>query len=397
MKIDQVKNSRELIPLKWPRYEIPHLTIETNMICNIACRSCYNLHKNYVKPLAELKQEIVMAVQKRNLETITLLGGEPTLHPQLVEIIRYIKRKKLICQMLTNGIVFLRDKDDIMLDKLIRAGLNRILLHIDNGQRHIHPDIEAARDALFSKFEQKQIFFSLSMTIYKDDQGSIPDVIRHYSHYKYFDGILALLDRDVRALSSVNPASNCKPELDPEYLAIQHDLQIEPTAYIPASLDDKYISWLMYFYYINIKSGVTFAISPKVNRLFRKVHRWLTGHHVFALTVNPNFFMISFLLTCIIELLMHPGKMSALYNLMKQSSGLKALRFQYLCIQSGPVYNADKKEVQLCYHCPDATIRNGKLTPVCVADQINPLPGGWRPDQISQTLFKTVYQHLQEI
>ncbi len=397
MKTDQIKNNSDLKPLKWAQSEIPHLTIETNMTCNIACHSCYNLHKNYVKPLSEIKREIDLAMQKRNLETITLLGGEPTLHPQLVEIVQYIKSKKLICQMLTNGIIFLQDKDDILLNKLIQAGLNRILLHIDNGQRHIHADIEQSRELLFNKFEQKQIFFSLSVTIYKNDQGYIPMVIRRYAHFSYFDGILALLDRDAHSLSSDHPDSNSRPELDYEYLSIQHELQIEPTAYIPASLDDKYISWLMYFYYINTQSGLALAIAPKVNRLFRKLYRWLMGHHIFALTVKPKYFMISFLFTCIMEILVHPGKFATIYKLCRRSSGLRALRFHYLCIQSGPVYNSEKKEVQLCYHCPDATIRNGKLTPVCVADLINPLQKGLGQHQISQPLFNTVYQHLAEI
>ena len=397
MKVNQIKNSGDLKPLKWSHHEIPHLTIETNMTCNIACRSCYNLYKNYTKPLQEIKQEINLALQKRNLETITLLGGEPTLHPQLPEIIRYIKSKKLICQMLTNGIVFLHDKDDFLLNELIRAGLNRILLHIDNGQRHIHPDIEAVRNILFTKFEQKQIYFSLSMTIYKDDQGSLPMVIKRYAHYKYFDGILALLNRDAHVLSIDHPASNSRPELDIEYHSIQDGLQIEPTAYIPSSLDDKYISWLMYFYYINTQSGVSFSISPSVNRLFRKLYRWLVGRQVFAVTVNPKYFLLGFILTCIGELLLHPGKFVGIYNIIKYCSGFQALRFHYLCLQSGPVYNSEKKEVQLCYHCPDATIRNGKLTPVCVADQINPLQKGLGQHPVFEPLFNTVYRHLAEI
>ena len=40
------------------------------------------------------------------------------------------------------------------------------------------------------------------------------------------------------------------------------------------------------------------------------------------------------------------------------------------------IYNENSVEkgiLQFCYHCPDATIRNGKLIPVCVADFISPL------------------------
>ena len=153
----------------------------------------------------------------------------------------------------------------------------------------------------------------------------------------------------------------------------------------------------MYFYYINIKSGFTLEISPVVNRLFRKIYRWLSGRQVFAMTLSPKFFMISFLSTCIFEIILNPGKLGKIIRLIRNSVGFKGLRFHYICIQSGPVFNTEKNQIQLCYHCPDATIRNGKLTPVCVADQINPLSASPGRDQISQSLFNTVYQHVEEI
>jgi hypothetical protein len=46
--------------------------------------------------------------------------------------------------------------------------------------------------------------------------------------------------------------------------------------------------------------------------------------------------------------------------------------------------------VEICYHCPDATIRNGVLVPVCLADWLPPPGdgGGAIPD--------AVYRHLVE-
>jgi len=56
-------------------------------------------------------------MQKRNLQTITFIGGEPTLHPDLPRIIKYIKEKKLLCQLLTNGLLFLQDAEDKLLSR----------------------------------------------------------------------------------------------------------------------------------------------------------------------------------------------------------------------------------------------------------------------------------------
>ncbi len=397
MKVTDIKRGINLKPLKLSVRETPHLTIETNLTCNIRCRGCYNLYKTYIKPLFQIKSEIDLALQKRNLETITLLGGEPTLHPDLVEIIRYAKSKKVICEMLTNGVVFLKDRNERLLDEIIQAGLDRIVLHVDVGQSHIHDDINKVRHILFKKFEKRKIFFSLSTTIYHDNKGEIPSLMREYSRYRYFDGILSILEINTpnNFFKDFVPGKN--PRLFYEYKHISEELRVEPSAYIPSSLDDDYISWLMFFYYINTKTRETMDISPEYNRLFRKIYRFFMGRHVFGITSSPWLFPFSFLVTCLAETLLHPKKIFVIRKLLTKSRWLRDLRFHYILIQRGPEFNHEKNQVQMCYHCPDATIRNGKLTPVCAADLINPLRDEATKKEINEELYKTIYAHLEQI
>ena len=54
----------------------------------------------YSKPMALIKAEIDQISQARQLESMTLLGGEPTLHPELPEIIRYISQKGILPALL---------------------------------------------------------------------------------------------------------------------------------------------------------------------------------------------------------------------------------------------------------------------------------------------------------
>ena len=125
MDLGQITVSEYLRPLKISLPSIPHITIETNQTCNLHCKTCYNIYQDTIKSLDEIKSEIDLALTKRNLETITLIGGEPTLHPDLPEIIRYIRSKRLICQLLTNGIVF--RKEPSLINEYKQAGLDRIL------------------------------------------------------------------------------------------------------------------------------------------------------------------------------------------------------------------------------------------------------------------------------
>lgn len=397
MKVSDIKGRINLKPLKLSVRETPHLTIETNLTCNIRCRGCYNLSKTYVKPLSQIKSEIDLALQKRNLETITLLGGEPTLHPDLVEVIRYTKRKKVICEMLTNGIVFLKDKGERLLDEIIQAGLNRIVLHVDVGQSHIHEDINKVRHTLFKKFEKRKVFFSLSTTVYHNNEGEIPSLIKEYSRYRYFDGILSILEMDTPHNFFADYVPGMNPQLYYEYRRISKELRVEPSAYIPSSLDDDYISWLMFFYYINTKTQETMDVSPEYNRLFRKIYRFCAKRHVFGTTSNPWLFPFSFLLTCLVEIQLHPKKILIIRKLLRKSRWMRDLRFHYILIQRGPEFNHEKNQVQMCYHCPDATIRNGKLTPVCAADLINPLGDDITHKEIPEELYQAIYTHLEQI
>lgn len=79
-----------------------NVTIELLNYCNSACIHCY-----LESPLPhENKLEHVMRVIDQAIEAgamqITLTGGEPLLHPNIVEIIKYIKSKGVAVNLLTS-------------------------------------------------------------------------------------------------------------------------------------------------------------------------------------------------------------------------------------------------------------------------------------------------------
>src|SRR6056297_2863464 len=113
---------------------VPHLTIETNMTCNFHCKICYNLNTTYVKDLEEVYNEIDIGISKRRVDTMTIMGGEPTLYPELCKVISYISSKNIFCQLLTNGYLIYTEGGEQFLDNLVKAGLNRIIFHVDLGQ-----------------------------------------------------------------------------------------------------------------------------------------------------------------------------------------------------------------------------------------------------------------------
>ena len=97
-------------------------------------------------------------------------------------------------------------------------------------------------------------------------------------------------------------------------------------------------------------------------------------------------------LTALAELAVHPGKIARLWRLLRRAELGRALRLHYIIVQQAPSLDGGG-EVGICYHCPDATIRNGELTPVCIADRINPLVEG---APVDEALRRTVFAHLRE-
>jgi len=377
-------------PLKYSAREVPHATIETNRTCNLGCQTCYTLDRKSIKSLTLVKEEIDLALKKRALQTITILGGEPTLYPGLEDVIAYIKSRGLFCQLLSNGLVLLEDQGDELLDRLARRGLDRILLHIDSGQRHVHKDPGAARRVLFSKCEERRLHFSLSVTIYNEDQGRMPGLIEEISGYRYFDGILAVLARDP------NPPGFERAELSAEYSSLADRLGLRPTAYVPSNLSDADVRWVIYFYFINAETNKTFSCSPGLDRAFRRTFHFLHRRELFATRWNPALSRLGFFLAGLFETIHSPRRVGEAARVWRGSHGGQAIRFHYIVIQRPPEVHPETGQLVFCYRCPDATVRNGRLAPVCVADHISPLAGVGSFSSCGEAWAPEIYRHLGE-
>jgi len=88
-------------PLKF--LNIAHGVIEITHACNISCVGCYSPNTDIFKPLDAIFREIDFFREKRHLEILTISGGEPTLHKDIVEVIRYVASKGIKPLLLTNA------------------------------------------------------------------------------------------------------------------------------------------------------------------------------------------------------------------------------------------------------------------------------------------------------
>ncbi|MCH8200991.1 MAG: radical SAM protein, partial [Chloroflexi bacterium] len=122
----QIKNLLQAVP----RVLFSNAPLDAQLIvtrrCNLSCGYCseYDSFSQPV-PLADLKERID-ALHRLGSVNITLLGGEPLMHPDVAEITRYAGRKSNV-SVVTNGFL-LRNG---VITALNDAGLNNLTISID--------------------------------------------------------------------------------------------------------------------------------------------------------------------------------------------------------------------------------------------------------------------------
>ncbi|UCD03765.1 MAG: radical SAM protein [Candidatus Woesearchaeota archaeon] len=118
-----------------------HLDIEASSGCNLRCIMCFNAVKRTPPGLISwnLYKKIIDEGSKNNLCSIKLnWRGEPLLHPKIVEMVDYAKKKGIIdVQFNTNGQLLDKEKAD----GLIEAGLDRIIFSIDGASKDVYERI----------------------------------------------------------------------------------------------------------------------------------------------------------------------------------------------------------------------------------------------------------------
>jgi len=107
---------------------ITHLVITRR--CNLSCGYCFEYDKvSKPVPLETLKQRIDHLAKLRSV-FVTLTGGESLLHPDAIELVRYVREKGMTPFLNTNGYLLTKQ----IIEGLNDAGLYGMQLSIDNAK-----------------------------------------------------------------------------------------------------------------------------------------------------------------------------------------------------------------------------------------------------------------------
>jgi hypothetical protein len=106
--------------------------LEPTKRCNLYCEGCYSHNaKGSDKTLEQIRADLDLFTSQRTVDSISVAGGDPLVHPEIVEITRMIKEDYGLKPVLnTNGLALTPE----LLKELKRAGVFGFTFHIDSSQ-----------------------------------------------------------------------------------------------------------------------------------------------------------------------------------------------------------------------------------------------------------------------
>lgn len=148
--------------------------------CNIRCSFCYYYHQKTTPfvPFETLRQGIIK-VKERGNDSIVFSGGEPTMHPQIVELVKFSSSNHMKTCIITNATLFFKDN---LINRLLEAGLDDLLITIQ-GLEEIHNKSVCAKtyDKVIKTIDfmhNNGLFYRTNTVITTDTYKRLPELAK---------------------------------------------------------------------------------------------------------------------------------------------------------------------------------------------------------------------------
>ena len=380
---------KEYYRMPWSMNDNPIAWIEVTDICNIHCEGCYRQHLTGHKSLEELKEEVQFFLKWRNPDNFSIAGGEPLIHPQIIDLVAYIAEQGVKPVILTNG----QALEPKLLHELKKAGLAGFTMHVDShqGRPHWKNRNEKEHNELRQHFadmiyQEGGLYLIFNSTVYPDTYHEIPEVVRWaHQNVEKVQGVVFITYRtattedniatdindrevDLSKLSYVRDSFHEHFVTAPEvYQIIKENFpEYEAAGYLGGSIRHDSYKWLLGAM-IGGKHQMYGSVGKKTMEFAQIGHHLTKGRYFAYLTsgrIGPRIFWLSHWDKTVREarknfnrdILRRPGRLFD--GIFVQSVGI---------IQAPDVLPDGRAD--MCDSCPDITIYDGKFVNSCRMDE----------------------------
>lgn len=375
--------------LPWSMNDNPIAWLEVTDICNIQCEGCYRQYMTGHKSLEELKEEVLFFKRWRNPDNFSIAGGEPLIHPQITELVAFIKEQKIKPIILTNAVALKPD----LLRELKKAGLAGFTIHIDSHQARPHwkGKTEIELNELRQEYAdmihaERDLYVIFNSTVYPSTYNEIPDIVNWgQANIDRVHGLVFITYRtattdtnialnpmerevDLSKLSYVRESFSEKFVTAPEVYSKIKEVcpEYEPSGYLGGTIRHDSYKWLIASL-IGSKNKVYGSIGKRTMELGQTFHHLFTGTYLAYLSqsrIGGKVFLLS-----IFDKAVRQAWKNRIKDYLRHPNHLfRGVYLQSIGIIQAPDVMEDGR-CDMCDSCPDITIFEGKFINSCRMDE----------------------------
>ncbi len=357
--------------------------LEPTSKCNLACLGCYRKNElDSHKSLDEIREELEVFHRNRNTDSVSIAGGDPLLHPQIIEIVKMVKEFGSKPIINTNGIALTPE----LLHDLKKAGAYGFTFHIDSKQNR--PGWKKANEVELNELryhfarmlaDEKGISCSFNSTVYEDTMKYIPEMMRWaHRNINIVNVMVFILYRAVNnnqvdfylGPKKIDMSELVYNEDVPDRVDIKADEIVEifrtiypdfnPCAYLNGSEKVDSFKWLLSGR-IGSKKKIYGYMGPKAMEIMQTFYHLLYGKYLSYTKPKMNKKGRTLLFFGAFDKKLR----NAFWNFFKNPFNIfKRLYYQSIMVIQ-PVDFLEDGRQSMCDGCPDITVWDGKLVWSC--------------------------------
>ena len=361
--------------------------LEPTMACNLACEGCYRANvPGGHKTLAQIRHELRVFKSLRKTDGISIAGGDPLLHPDIIEIVSMVTDGGLKPIVNTNGQALTRE----LLRDLKRAGVVGFTFHVDSKQHRPHwkgkneVDLNELRLSYAEMLaEAGGICCAFNSTVYSDTLEYTPLMLAWaQEHIDIVHTMVFIAFRAAAAGEFAYYAGAERVEMGSLVYSVVEEKQqtimaedivgairtrypdFQPCAYLNGTEKPDSFKWLMTAR-MGTKERIYGYVGPRYMELTQTLHHLLKGRYLAYTT--PAVLRRGRLMLLLAPV--DPGVSSILrsYTSALLRNPLRAVR--PLCLQSvmiiQPVDTFPDGRMSMCDGCPDITVWEDEIVWSC--------------------------------
>jgi hypothetical protein len=368
--------------------------LEPTKKCNLYCEGCYSTNEPHShKSLATIRQDLDVFVAHRKMDSVSIAGGDPLTHPDIVEIVRIVRAEYGLKPVVnTNGLAM----TPALLRQLKAAGLHGVTFHVDSSQARPgwkgkdELELCALRDEFAAMVAGVGgLSCAFNATVFRDSLHQVPALVRWAQrNIDRVQVMVFILFRTARSAEfaylvdgrpvGLDQVTYRDQDRNPTPLTTQEVVGVirraEPgfdaSAYLGGTRDPDSFKWTL-FGRVGTPARIYGYVGPKFMETVQTAHHAVAGRYLAYADVRTNHMGRSLLAGFApIDAGVRRAAGAWLGDVSRApKTALRPLHFQSLAIIQ-PIDMTAAGEANMCDGCPDMTVHDGKLVWSCRLDEL---------------------------